>query len=93
MPAVVVAEEQRYRTAYDFETPVEPAESGGYLESSVQRLAEQYAAARRFDPDNFGPCQIVSGTYGNLDGRFGYLRVATKKELVDAVVAWIGSDE
>lgn len=88
-PALVLAEEQQYRTAYDFETPVKNHQEGGYLPSSVDRLAEQYDLARRFDPDNFGPLEALTGTYPDLDGRFGDLKATSLKEFVDAVVEWI----
>lgn len=89
-PALVLAEEQQYRTAYDFETPVKNDEDeGGYLPSSIERLVEQYALARRFDPDNFGPLEALTGTYPELDGKFGDLNATSLKEFVDAVVEWI----
>ncbi|MGV3246626.1 type I-E CRISPR-associated protein Cas7/Cse4/CasC [Rothia sp. 11254D007CT] len=88
-PAFVLAEEQQYRTAYDFETPVRNSAEGGYLKPSIERLAEQYAQARRFDPDNFGPVEALTGTYPELDGKFGDLKATSLKEFIDAVVEWI----
>ncbi|MDO4898857.1 MAG: type I-E CRISPR-associated protein Cas7/Cse4/CasC, partial [Rothia sp. (in: high G+C Gram-positive bacteria)] len=88
-PALVLAEEQQYRTAYDFETPVPNSREGGYLPTSVQRLAEQYKLARRFDPDNFGPVEALTGTYADLDGQFGNLTATSLKDFVDTVVEWI----
>lgn len=88
-PALVLAEEQQYRTAYDFETPVPNSKDGGYLPTSIERLAQQYDAARRFDPDNFGPLEALTGTYADLDGKFGNLKATSLKEFVDAVVEWV----
>ncbi|WP_129660537.1 type I-E CRISPR-associated protein Cas7/Cse4/CasC [Rothia halotolerans] len=88
-PALVLAEEQRYRTAYDFETPVQNAEEGGYLETTIDRLGEQYAQARSFDPGNFGPTEALTGTYAGLEGRFGELTPVDKDAFVQRVVGWI----
>ena len=88
-PALVLAEEQQYRTAYDFETPVPNSKEGGYLPTSVQRLATQYELAHRFDPDNFGPVEALTGTYADLDGQFGDLTATSLKDFVDTVVEWI----
>lgn len=88
-PACVLAEEQQYRTAYDFETPVHNSAEGGYLKPSIERLAEQYTQARRFDPDNFGPVEALTGTYPELDEKFGDLKATSLKEFIDTVVEWI----
>ena len=88
-PALVLAEEQQYRTAYDFETPVRNAQEGGYLAPSIEHLAKQYKQARNFDPDNFGPVEALTGTYDGLDGRFGDLKATSLKEFIDTVVEWI----
>lgn len=88
-PALVLAEEQQYRTAYDFETPVLNGADGGYLTPSIERLASQYQQARRFDPDNFGPLEALTGTYAELDGKFGELEATSLKAFIDAVVEWI----
>ncbi|MFW0185248.1 type I-E CRISPR-associated protein Cas7/Cse4/CasC [Rothia sp. CCM 9418] len=88
-PALVLAEEQQYRTAYDFETPVKNGAEGGYLGATIDELAQQYAAARRFDPDNFGPVESLTGTYTDLDGKFGDLKAVSRKEFVENIVEWI----
>lgn len=89
-PALVFAEEQQYRCAYDFETPVKPDKAeGGYLIPTMTELDRQYTAARSFDPDNFGPTQVVTGTYTELDALFEGTNHTTKNELIDQVVAWI----
>lgn len=87
LPAVILVEEQEHHVAYSFETPVSPdPETGGYMKPSVASLAEQFRAARDFDPDNFRPNTIVSGIDPNL-GAFG-VEVSTKKELIDKVIDW-----
>ncbi|MGV3016732.1 type I-E CRISPR-associated protein Cas7/Cse4/CasC [Rothia sp. 88186D007BW] len=88
-PALVLAEEQQYRTAYDFETPVLNGKEGGYLAPSIERLAKQYRQARNFDPDNFGPVEALTGTYEGLDGQFGNLKATSLNEFIDTVVEWI----
>lgn len=90
LPALVLAEEQQYRTAYDFERPVEADKNGGgFMAPSVQRLEEQYKLARSFDPSNFGPVEALSGTFSDLDGRFGSLKPGTLDYLINKVVDWI----
>jgi CRISPR system Cascade subunit CasC len=81
-PLVVLAEEQAYRLAYDFETPVLPGEDGGYTAAAVQRLAEQREAALDFDRGNFGAAS-VSGTVEGLDA------FKADRSDVDGVVAGI----
>lgn len=88
-PALVLAEEQQYRTAYDFETPVLNDEEGGYLAPSIDYLAKQYQQARSFDPDNFGPVEALTGTYEGLRGKFGNLETTSLREFIDTVVEWI----
>lgn len=89
LPALVLAEEQRHRIAYDFETPVRPDKDlGGYLLPTLQRLDEQFVRARSFDPDNFGEVQIVAGT-AELEYLFKDVRHGSLADLRDAVVAWI----
>lgn len=88
-PALILAEEQQYRTAYDFETPVLNGTDGGYLTPSIDYLAKQYKQARNFDPDNFGPVEALTGTYEDLDGKFGSLEATSLNKFIDAVVEWI----
>lgn len=89
-PALVFAEEQQYRCAYDFETPVKPdAKKGGYLTPTMTELDHQFTAARSFDPDNFGTTQAVTGTYAELDSLFKGTNHCTKNELIEQVVTWI----
>ncbi|MEJ7689328.1 MAG: type I-E CRISPR-associated protein Cas7/Cse4/CasC [Nocardioidaceae bacterium] len=51
-PLLVLAEEQKMRVAYEFDTPVIAEGDGGYKRGSVTRLAEQRRLAQRFDPAN-----------------------------------------
>lgn len=55
LPVVVLAETQRTRVAYSFDTPVQPDPEGGYTRPSIAKLAEQRSLALSFDPGNFGP--------------------------------------
>lgn len=92
LPALVLAEEQRYRVAYDFERPVLAQGAGGFLESTVQELASQRKLSREFDPENFGPVESLAGTYGNLAEEFEGLEVSSLQGLIDDVVEWILDD-
>jgi CRISPR system Cascade subunit CasC len=60
LPNLLLAEQQRSRTGYQFQTPVQ-AQSDGYLEPSITELLAQAADARAFDSRNFGPA-VLSGT-------------------------------
>lgn len=63
-PFLVLAETQDFRTAYEFDAPVQPGEGegndydidrGGFKTGTTKRIAEQRSRATSFDPDNFGP--------------------------------------
>lgn len=90
-PALIIAEEQEHRTAYDFHEPVKAAPDGGYLETSISRLLDQAAAARAFDAKEFGST-FISGTsivHGDevvipFESKTGDL-----SGLVEAVVRWL----
>lgn len=85
-PLAVLAEEQSYRLAYDFETPVLPGEDGGYAAAAVQRLAAQREGALSFDGGNFGAAHIA----GTADGLESFKADQTDVEgLVRSVVDWI----
>lgn len=63
-PIVVLAETQNTRTAYAFETPVEPGSDGGYSDNSIRALAAQRELAVTFNPESFGPAvaHVNNGT-------------------------------
>ncbi|HEX9228976.1 MAG TPA: type I-E CRISPR-associated protein Cas7/Cse4/CasC [Arthrobacter sp.] len=85
-PLAVLAEEQSYRLAYDFETPVLPGEDGGYGTAAIKRLAEQREAALAFDGGNFGTARIA-GTVGGLEA---FKAEQTDVDgLVGSIVDWI----
>jgi len=96
-PAFIVAEEQAHRTAYEFHEPVTADPDGGYLAGSIGRLIRQAAAARDYDPTEFGKT-IVSGTA--IEGETvvtssGVVPIAfphsanNLPQLVEQVVAWL----
>lgn len=98
MPALVFAEEQEHRIAYNFEQPVELDEkSGGYELPTIHRFQEQIAAARSFDPDNFGPLQFVTGTQADkfdtsvlsVSGDDSSPASGTKSDMSERIVRWI----
>lgn len=89
MPALILAEEQRYRTSYEFETPVEPNEGGGFEAPSIEALDHQYQRARRFDPGNFGELQLVSGLAELEDSQFPDVDRVDLTTLIDRVTDWI----
>lgn len=68
MPLLVLVENQRTRTVYEFETPVSRSDDGGYTNNSVDELARQYASARAFDADNFLGSFVYSSAGGKFDG-------------------------
>lgn len=89
LPSLVLAEEQRYRTAYDFETPVVADSKGGFEKPSIVELSRQYDRARKFDSGNFGPTEVVSGTAELEDDHFEGATRTDLDGLIDAVVEWI----
>lgn len=88
LPALVLAEEQRYRTAYDFEQPIEAQGEGGYMLESIRQLAKQFELARNFDGANFGPVETLSGTHEGLSEQFGDLKVESLDGLIETIVEW-----
>ena len=60
-PALIIAEVQAHRTAYEFHEPVKAGPDGGYLAGSIARLLDQAKQARDFDPTEFGDA-FISGT-------------------------------
>jgi CRISPR system Cascade subunit CasC len=85
-PLLVLTEEQSYRLAYDFETPVLPGDDGGYTAHAVQRLAEQREAALAFDGGNFGTASIA----GTVDGLDAFKADQTDVDgIVAGIVDWI----
>lgn len=85
-PLAVLAEEQSYRLAYDFETPVLPGDDGGYAAAAVQRLAGQRQAALSFDAGNFGSARVA----GTVEGLEAFKADQTDVEgLVRSVVDWV----
>lgn len=84
VPALVLVEEQAYRVAYDFETPVEP---GGYLGATIDRLSKERESALEFDAANFGPTVAVAGTAEGL-GSFD-VPVTDREGIADLVTKWI----
>jgi CRISPR system Cascade subunit CasC len=87
-PLVVLLEEQSYRAAYEFDTPVRPDQEagGGYKAPSVTRLAAERRAAVRFDPAVFGPA-MVAGTAENLD-QFE-VDVVAGGDVVEHIIKWL----
>lgn len=60
LPALVIAEPQAHRVAYDFHAPVTASETG-YLDASIAALLNKAADAEAFDPDLFGE-RFYTGT-------------------------------
>ena len=87
-PLVVLLEEQTYRAAYEFDTPVSPDQEagGGYKAPSVARLAAERRAAVQFDPAVFGHA-VVAGTVTDLD-QFG-VDVVDVGDLVEHIITWL----
>ena len=90
-PALILAEVQAHRTAYEFHEPVKADSDGGYLTGSLDRLIGQAAVARKFDPAEFGDT-FVSGTAAvhavALTIPFAHT-TGNLPELITQVVAWL----
>ena len=89
-PLAVLLEEQSYRSAYEFDTPVSPDQetNGGYKAPSVARLAAERRAALRFDPAVFGQA-LVAGTADDLD-QFE-VDVVAVGDIVEHIIKWLKS--
>lgn len=87
MPALVLAEEQRYRTAYGFDQPVPLGKDGGYSGPSIAALFAQRVAALDFDESNFGRATLA-GTQG-VDGEAARAEVTNLPGLIAHVVDWV----
>ncbi|MCL2453846.1 MAG: type I-E CRISPR-associated protein Cas7/Cse4/CasC [Micrococcales bacterium] len=87
MPVLVLAEEQRYRTAYGFDQPIALGKDGGYSGTSIARLYGQRAAALDFDGANFGRATLA-GTQG-VDGEAARAEATNLSGLIDHVVSWV----
>lgn len=83
LPFLVVAEQQKTRVAYGFETPVQQDETGGYTGPSARALAAQRALALEFDAALFGDAAyLTSGA--DVD-----VRDATRAGSLDDLVRFV----
>jgi CRISPR system Cascade subunit CasC len=88
-PALIIAETQAHRTAYEFHEPVKADADGGYLAGSIERLVQQASQARAFDPDEFAET-IVSGTSAGADLGIDFEHSdANLPELTARIVEWL----
>ncbi|MFE6966733.1 type I-E CRISPR-associated protein Cas7/Cse4/CasC [Agromyces sp. NPDC057679] len=87
-PAVILAEQQAYRFGYQFETPVQPLPTGGYLAPSIDELFEQAAQARDYDPDAIGP-SFISGTKAAAAPELAGAGRGGIRQLTDFIVDWV----
>ena len=88
-PALILAETQAHRTAYEFHEPVKADADGGYLRGSIDRLIEQASQARAFDPSEFGET-FVSGTSVGTDLAIAFEHSeANLPELTQRIVEWL----
>ncbi len=87
-PLLVLAEEQLGRTAYEFETPVQPDAEGGYKASSVQALLDQRAEAVAFDPAGFGKA-TAAGTASKSAEFADDVVVGNLETVIDHVIEWL----
>jgi len=87
-PLVVLLEEQSYRAAYEFDTPVgaDQESDGGYKAPSVARLAAERRAAVQFDPAVFGHA-MVAGTVDDLDA-FN-VDVVALGDIIEHIIKWL----
>lgn len=87
MPSLIIAEEQNHRIAYDFDTPVQPDDNGGYLNPTISNLARQVEAAHKFDPDNFAGIFAVSGTHPDINDLFSQ-EITPKNNIIGQITDW-----
>jgi CRISPR system Cascade subunit CasC len=88
-PALILAETQAHRTAYEFHEPVKADADGGYLAGSIERLVQQASQARAFDPEEFAET-IVSGTSAGADLGIDFEHSdANLPELTARIVEWL----
>lgn len=87
-PLLVLAEEQLGRTAYEFETPVQPDAEGGYKASSVRALLDQRAEAVAFDPAGFGQA-TAAGTAATSAKFADDVTVGNLATVIDHVIEWL----
>lgn len=82
LPFLVIVEEQACRTAYSFETPVQPQHDiGGFEKPTLEHLSAQQKRAHTFAPENFGDTFVVGDTQG----------VEFKGEMVDSIESLVAS--
>ena len=88
LPELLIAEQQRTRTGYQFQNPVKDA-GNGYLEPSVDELYAQATRARMFDPRSFGDA-VVSGVGAiGRDPRLTGVPVVDMGGFTDFIVDWL----
>jgi len=86
-PILVLAEEQQYRSGYEFDTPVTLTESGGYGPTSAQALLAQRRAALEFDPDVFGAAFLATTVKVDIKG--AEVVESNLPKLIEKVVDWV----
>jgi CRISPR system Cascade subunit CasC len=88
-PSVIIAEQQRARTGYQFQTPVEADANGGFLKPSQDEIYRQANRARAFDPRHFGKT-VVSGTEAfEFPSQIAGAEVANMEDLTAFIVEWL----
>lgn len=87
LPQVILAQEQSYRVAYDFETPVDTGQNGGFVEKTVAELFRQDRLAHDFDPSLFG-VEYIAGVNPDIH-MFESAAQHDLPGLIDNVVDWI----
>ncbi|MFC6154797.1 type I-E CRISPR-associated protein Cas7/Cse4/CasC [Nocardioides yefusunii] len=91
-PFAVLVEEQRTRTVYEFETPVEAAENGGFTRPTVRSLAAQVADARSFDSANYVSTALLAApSIADLVESDAHLGAAESLGSVDDLSEYVAS--
>lgn len=89
-PFLVLVEEQKSRTVYEFETPVDASENGGFTIPSIHAFNTQYLDARAFDPSNFvSSAALVAPSVHEAFGDQVLLPSATVLETIDDVASHV----
>ncbi len=85
-PCLVLVENQKSRTVYEFETPVLKGADGGFSQPSVTSLSSQYATARAYDRDNYLDTVLYSESDDTFDGA---LRVSSIGDVANKTASMV----
>lgn len=86
VPFLVLAEHQRGRTVYGFETPVRRGIDGGYKAPTVSALIQQMQLARSFDASNYLAAKLYAPDHADA---FEGVDISHD---IDSLASWIAEE-